>query len=230
MKKTAKQIISILLVLTLAMGMLAFSAAAVEKADLTEGRTSDISSITVDCFFGFSTQKIKSLVIPVYDTRLTKLSPDAVLKVYHFPDESIRMIDLDVDIPEETTELLKEYWANPEEYVAQGKVNYVGQVTASQMYFGEGDYRPMGNFPNFEKFNSIHVDLRSLNVTENYGDYAFILEEGSLTNDDGSVINDRLVVNDIFNYFGDFNILMRMSYTMFIYFCVFNFKYLFKGY
>ena len=230
MKKTAKQIISILLVLTISMGMLAFSAAAVEKVDLTQNGPYSITNITPDCFFGFSTKKIKSMVIPIFDTRLTKLSPDAVLKVYHFPDESIRMIDLDVDIPEETTELLKEYWANPEEYVAQGKVNYVGQVTASQMYFGEGDYRPMGNFPNFEKFNSLHVDLRSLNVTENYGDYAFVLEEGSLTNDDGSVINDKMVGNDIFNYFGDFNMLMRMSYTMFIYFCVFNFKYLFKGY
>lgn len=230
MKNTAKKIISLFLVLTLAMGMLAFSAAAVEKVDMTLEATSSISNISVDCFFGFSSKKIKSIVIPVYDTRLTKLSPDAVLKVYHYPDESIKMVDMDVVIPEETEELIKEYWSDPEKYVAQGKVNYVGQVTASQMYFGEGDYRPMGNFPNFDKFNSIHVDLRSLNVTENYGDYAFVLEEGSLTNDDGSVINDRLVVNDIFNYFGDFNMLMRMSYTMFIFFCVFNFKYITKGY
>jgi hypothetical protein len=211
-------------------GMLAFSAAAVEKADMTQGVNSSISGITVDCFFGFSSKKIKSIVIPVYDTRLTKLSPDAVLKVYHYPDESIKMVDLEVDIPEETTELLKEYWSNPEEYAAQGKVNYVGQVSASKMYFGEGDYRPMSNFPNTEKFNSIHVDLRSLNVTENYGDYAFVLEEGSLTSDDNSVINNRLVVNDIFNYYGDFNMIMKMSYTMFIFFCVFNFKYITKGY
>ncbi len=230
MKNTAKKIISLFLVLILAMGVLAFSAAAVEKVDLTQNATSTSTNITPDCFFGFSSKKIKSMVIPIYDTRLTKLSPDAVLKVYHYPDESIRMINMDVVISEETEELLKEYWSNPEEYAAQGKVNYVGQVTVSQMYFGEGDYRPMGNFPNFDKFNSLHIDLRSLNVTENYGDYAFVLEEGSLTNDDGTVINSKMVGNDIFNYFGDFNILMRMSYTMFIFFCVFNFKYITKGY
>lgn len=228
--KNAKRIISVVLVVVMLLTVSGISVSAAEKANMVPADRTEVVYWPT-----FKDGEVKSVHLAIPDSRITKIRDGAVGKVYWCPDSRITVKGNPPEIVAEdgAIEEVEKYWQNPTFNQAFGKIKYIGEVTANDMYIGERDYKDIGTFNMIglgDPYNSLHIDLRGLNLSENYGDYAIIFEDGAFMSADGSVVSDRVVINGFLDFSENLTGVMKLSYFLVTFIQIFNFKYLSKGY
>ena len=229
MKKT-KRILSLALAILMIFSVCSISVGALETVSV---KSPDRDSIVY--WPTFKNKAVKSVHLALFDERITKIKDGAVGKVYYCPDERIQVVGNPPEIvaQDNAYDDIEKYWQNPEFYKLTGKIKYIGEITAKDMYIGKKDYTDFGSFNMIgfaDPYNSLHIDLRSLGITENYGDYAIIFEEGSFTSEDGSVVTERIVINEFLDFSESLSGFFKISYFIITLISVYNTKYLTKGY
>ena len=228
--KNAKRILSLAMALVMLFCITSISASAAEKVNLIPADRQDVVYWPT-----FKNGEVKSIHLALPDSRITRIAEGAVGRVYWCPDERIKVKGNPAEIiaEEGAYEAVEGYWENPMMSQMFGKIKYIGEVTAENMYIGEKDYKDIGNFNMIslgDPYNSLHIDLRSLNLSEDYGDYAIIFEAGAFTSADGSVVSDKIVINEFLDFSEVLTGLMKISYFIVTFVQIFNMKYLTKGY
>lgn len=205
--KTTKRLISVILSLVMVIGMATTCAGAFEKV-------SSESFVPIMIYWGNG--NVKGVQLAITDERFTKMNSDKVFKVYYYPEGDV--------------EKGSDVWDNIPLALMTKKIEYVGEVSAKDSYYGTKDFRSRMMYPLYDSMDTLHINLSDLNLTKTEGEYCVVIEEGTLSNDDGSLVNETIYYSGIIYFKDQMTLEMKLGYLIILLFGTLTMDIITKGF